>query len=125
MSVAFVPYVKTRIVLSLLLIIHHTNGDGKADYMVWRGFGSVNANWYLLRNTGQASQVQFGIAGGAAVRDTALRSGDYDGDGKTDIAIYRPSTLTFYVLRSSGGVQTQPWGVAGNSNLPIASFGIF
>lgn len=101
------------------------DGDLKADFMVWRGFGAVNGNWYLLTNTGTVSQGPFGIPGSSSVRDTALRSGDYDGDGRTDIAVYRPSTLTFYVLRSSGGVQTQPWGIAGNSNLPIASFGIF
>jgi hypothetical protein len=27
--------------------------------------------------------------------------GDYDGDGKTDVAIYRPATSIWYVLRSS------------------------
>jgi hypothetical protein len=101
------------------------DGDHKADFMVWRGFGSVNANWYLLTQAGVASQVQFGVAGASGVRDTALRAGDYDGDGKTDIAIYRPSTLTFFVLRSSGSVQTQQWGITGNTNIPIASFGTF
>lgn len=102
------------------------DGDLKADYMVWRGFGGVDGVWYLLTNSGNVSYTRLGTPGTAAVRDTALRSGDYDGDGRTDIALYRPSTLTFYVLRSSGGgVQTQPWGVAGNTNLPIASFGVF
>ena len=101
------------------------DGDLKADFMVWRGFGAVNGVWYLQTNSGAVSYTTFGIPGGSAVRDTALRAGDYDGDGKTDIAIYRPSTLTFYVNRSSGGVQTQQWGEPGSSNLPIASFGIF
>jgi len=102
------------------------DGDGKADFMVWRGFGSgTNGVWYLRTATGDISYTQFGIPGTSAVRDTALRAADYDGDGKTDIAVWRPGTMTFWVNRSSGGVQTQQWGVAGNTNLPIASFGVF
>ena len=98
------------------------DGDGKADFMVWRGLG--DGVWYLLTNSGSTSFTAFGIPGGSN-RDRALRAGDYDGDGKTDIAIYRPSTLTFWVNRSSGGIQTQTWGVPGNTNLPVAAYGIF
>jgi hypothetical protein len=98
------------------------DGDGKADFMVWRGLG--DGVWYLLTATGNFSYSYWGIPG-TTNRDRALRAGDYDGDGKTDVAIYRPSTRTFWVNRSSGGIMTQVVGVDGNTNLPVAAYGIF
>lgn len=107
--------------------------DGKADFMVWRGFAGTNgdpASWYLLTNSGNSSVIPFGVRGDDDNRDTALRGGDYDGDGKDDIAIYRNSVqrpeMRFYILKSSdGGLITQQWGVPGNTNLPVASFGTY
>ncbi len=102
------------------------DGDGKADFMVWRGFGSgTNGVWYLRTAVGADSQVKFGIGGNSTTRDTALRGGDYDGDGRDDIAIYRPSTNTFWVSKSGGGVQIQQFGISGNTNIPVAGYGIF
>lgn len=102
------------------------DGDNKADFMVWRGFGAgTNGAWYLKTATGAESSVVFGIPGGAG-RDTALRGGDYDGDGKDDIAVYRPGSRDFIVRYSTSlGTVIQNWGVPGNTNLPMASFGTF
>ena len=46
-------------------------------------------------NTFRATQ--FGASGDKVV------AGDYDGDGRTDIAVFRPSTSVWYRLNSSNG----------------------
>jgi hypothetical protein len=72
--------------------------------------------WYILEADGGgtgAAAIDWGLPGDIAT------PGDYDGDGRQDIAVWRPSanpdTNFFYVRRSSNNVlQTFEWGFQGD-----------
>jgi hypothetical protein len=100
------------------------DGDGKTDLAVFRrgAAAGLPAFWLIqesdpaINPTGAIHQYQFGTTGDtvAGTGDTPV-PGDYDGDGKFDLAVYRFGGLTpnntFIVLRSSDGVVTYtPFG---------------
>ena len=58
--------------------------------------------------------VEWGVPGDSAV------PADYDGDGKQDTAVFRPSTGQWFIVRSSTGqVAAQEWGVAAAGDRPV------
>lgn len=94
------------------------DGDGITDPAVFRRGTSAGqqATWYIRQSTnGAARVVGFGTTGGTANDQDFPVPGDYDGDGKFDIAVYRTGTLTpsntWIVLRSSDNTITfTPFG---------------
>jgi hypothetical protein len=68
--------------------------------------------WYLQR-----SQLGFtGIAFGAGTDLPA--PADYDGDGKADVSVYRPSNGTWYLNRSTQGFTGIAFGVSEDKPIP-------
>lgn len=96
------------------------DGDGKTDIAVVRE-GQPNFETYLIWYVRRSSDggLNANVFGNL---DTDLNvQNDYDGDGKTDLAIWRDSDASFYVLQSSNNaLSVVQWGAA--SDFPVASY---
>jgi hypothetical protein len=102
-------------------------GDGRADFVSVRQTTGTPQIWYINNSATNATtatafgitNTNFGLPGDVPVR------GDYDGDRRHDIAIYRPSNRTFYYISSSNGsIQGQEAGLSGEIPLGFLN-GVF
>ena len=72
-----------------------------SDLAIWRPSPSGSV-WWVLSGSASGSYSGYSTFTFGSPGDTPV-PGDFDGDGKTDFAIYRPSTYTFWVNKSSDG----------------------
>lgn len=92
------------------------NGDHKTDYVVVRNTGGGSGGqvtWFINYNgVGGTLGYAWGISTDFFV------SGDFDGDGKDDVTVYRPGaagTAAFYILNSNGfTARVEPFGQTGD-----------
>lgn len=59
------------------------------------------------------------LAKGSIAPATPSRArADFDGDGRTDISVFRPDSGVWYLNRSTGGFQALNWGLASDKLVP-------
>lgn len=91
------------------LMVADYDGDKKTDFSVSTSASQPGGArlWSILRSSnGSTLNQQWGV------REDFPIIGDFDGDGLSDITVYRPNNNFFYVLKSSdGGLLAQQWGL--------------
>ena len=85
------------------------DGDGKADIAI---YDTSSGAWWIIPSSGTGPQGQVGAYGvGWGGSGFTPVTGDYDGDGKTDIAIWRPEDGYWYIINSKdGSITATQWG---------------
>jgi RHS repeat-associated protein len=96
------------------------NGDGRTDVMMWRG---ANNDWTVNISTGSGfiSQEWHGMYGSDALDSgKSILTGDFNGDGKTDVLMWRSANNDWTVNLSTGiGFIPQEWQGMYGSDGPI------
>jgi hypothetical protein len=95
------------------------DGDGRIDVAVWRpSQGTSEGIWYIVPSSAQPGSYQVRQWG---VQTDRPYPADYDGDGKEDIAVWRPDSGIWYVLPtgSPGTYTSTQWGLA--TDIPVAA----
>jgi hypothetical protein len=93
------------------------SGDNKADYVVTRPVAG-NLQWWIFNNGGSPQgPTTWGLSSDQQV------VGDFDGDQKVDIAVWRSTDGTFYILNSaSSTIRVDTFGQAGDDPSVVADY---
>jgi hypothetical protein len=95
------------------LAVGDFNGDGKSELAVLYDYGSDNAGLLLFNSDGTPnSRVWLSGAGNWAVSRSKLAAGDFDGDGKSELAVlydYGNDTTGLFLFNPDGTPRPRVW----------------
>lgn len=92
------------------------DGDGKADLAVYRKGANNSQSHFFYRPSAQTGVNYITYAFGLGEDKPVVE--DFDGDGKTDIAVYRPSNGVWYIQKSRDGFYATQFGVVTDKPVP-------
>jgi hypothetical protein len=100
------------------------DGDNKSDYSIIRSATAVGQSTWITHASGGGPDTwtDFGSGVGFPTGDKAVPA-DYDGDGKTDVAVWRSSEGNWYILQSNGNVfRGESFGLAGDDPTVVGDY---
>lgn len=92
------------------------DGDAKTDYAVARRATTTSPiDWFISNGAGGFSSVTFG-SGSTDFTQNGLLAGDFDGDGRDDVTVWRTGAIAFfYIFQSATStVRTVSFGTTGD-----------
>lgn len=96
------------------------NGDGRSDWVITRNTNNFKTWWISINGSTATSDGQFGLA------NDVMTPEDYDGDGKDDLAVWRPgapSVAAFYIYQSSNNtVRIEQFGQTGDDPIVVGDY---
>ncbi|HEY0426784.1 MAG TPA: VCBS repeat-containing protein [Pyrinomonadaceae bacterium] len=101
------------------------DGDGRTDFAIARSADAVSpTTWWIQNSSGTQIVYPLGTGVGFASGDKATPA-DWDGDGKTDIAVWRSGpalTAGFYILQSNNTIRFEQFGQTGDDPSIVADY---
>ena len=93
-----------------LLAVSEPENVAPTDLAIWR---KDTGTWWVLDQDGSNTTHTFGTSSDIAA------PGDYDGDGKTDFCVYRPSEGNWYLLKSGSAEALAVYTFGLNDDVPV------